>query len=189
MSLISTFSKAALFSAAFLSCTATAKEISGVDVSEQIKLADTQLQLNGAGVRSKFFMDLYVGSLYLPSKASDLQTVLTAPYAVVRLNITSGMITSEKMRDAIIDGFDDATDGDTKAIQVQIDTFMALFSNEIVEGDQFTFVTSKSKGVIAFKNEVEQASIASEAFREALLKIWLGDSPAQNSLKKAMLAG
>ena len=189
MSLISTLSKAALFSAAFLSCTATAKEISGVEVSEQINLAEMQLQLNGAGVRSKFFMDLYVGSLYLPKKASDLQTVLAAPSAVIRLNITSGMITSEKMRDAIIDGFDDATDGNTDAIQPQIDAFMALFRDEIVEGDQFTFVTSKSQGVTAFKNEVEQDTIAGEAFREALLKIWLGDSPAQNSLKKAMLAG
>ncbi len=187
MSLISTFSKAALLGAAFLSCTATAKEISGVEISEQLEITGTQLQLNGAGVRSKFFMDLYVGSLYLPSKASDLQAVLAAPSAVVRLNITSGMITSDKMRDAILDGFDDATDGETQAIQAQIDAFMALFSDEIVEGDQFTFATSKSEGVTAFKNGAVQDSITGDAFREALLKIWLGDSPAQNSLKKAML--
>ncbi|WP_076410821.1 chalcone isomerase family protein [Shewanella sp. UCD-KL12] len=187
MSLIGTFSKAALITAAFMSYTATAKEISGVEISEQLDASGVQLQLNGAGVRSKFFIDLYVGSLYLPNKTSKLETVLAAPAAAVRLNITSGMITSDKMRDAIIEGFDDATDGDTQAIQAQIDSFMALFTDEIVEGDQFTFVTSKSEGVTAFKNGTEQDTITGEAFRTALLKIWLGDSPAQNSLKKAML--
>ncbi|MGL5395016.1 MAG: chalcone isomerase family protein, partial [Shewanella sp.] len=43
-----------------------AKEVSGVQVADSITLDAQTLQLNGAGVRSKFFMDLYVGSLYVP---------------------------------------------------------------------------------------------------------------------------
>ncbi|AQS38932.1 hypothetical protein Sps_03816 [Shewanella psychrophila] len=175
------------FASVIASSSVQAVEISGVKVPEQIVVADTQLQLNGAGVRSKFFIDLYVGSLYLPAASTDITSILDASDAAVRLNITSGMITSDKMRDAIIDGFDDATDGNTKAIQAQMDAFMALFSDEIKEGDQFTLATSKANGVTAYKNGVAQDTIEGEAFRQALLKIWLGDSPAQNSLKKAML--
>ena len=170
-----------------LSSQVSAREISDVDVAEVIVINDSQLQLNGAGVRSKFFIDLYVGSLYLTAPSADLASVISAKKSAVRLNITSGMITSDKMRDAIIEGFDDATDGKTQDIQAQIDAFMALFSDEIKEGDQFTLVTSKANGVIAYKNGVAQDTIEGEAFRQALLKIWLGDSPAQNSLKKAML--
>jgi len=176
-----------LLTGALLSGAVSAKEVSGVDVAEHILIESTQLQLNGAGVRSKFFIDLYVGSLYLPSTTDNITTILDAPTAAVRLNITSGMITSDKMRDAINDGFDDATDGNTAEIQTEIDAFMALFSDEIKEGDQFTLATDKALGVTAYKNGEAQATIEGETFRLALLKIWLGDSPAQGSLKKAML--
>ncbi|WP_299791475.1 chalcone isomerase family protein [uncultured Shewanella sp.] len=165
----------------------SAKEVAGIELAEQITVESTQLQLNGAGVRSKFFIDLYVGSLYLPSGGDNIGEVIDAPVSAVRLNITSGMITSDKMRDAIEDGFEDATDGNTDEIKPQIDKFMALFSDAIIEGDQFTLATDKASGVTAYKNGVAQATIEGEAFRLALLKIWLGDNPAQTSLKKAML--
>ena len=44
---------------------AQAKMVNDVDVADKIQVADQSLTLNGAGVRSKFFMDLYVGALYL----------------------------------------------------------------------------------------------------------------------------
>lgn len=165
----------------------SAKDISGIQVADTMMLENQSLQLNGAGVRSKFFMDLYVGSLYVPSQASSTVAVLEAPIAVIRLDITSGMITAEKMRDAITEGFELATAGNTTDIQPQIDEFMALFNEEIKQGDQFTFAASKVQGVTAFKNGQEQATIAGEMFRQALLKIWLGDKPAQKNLKEAML--
>ncbi|KEK27638.1 chalcone isomerase family protein [Shewanella xiamenensis] len=164
-----------------------AKEVSGVQVADSITLDAQALQLNGAGVRSKFFMDLYVGSLYVPTPSNTTAEVINAPVAAIRLNITSGMITSEKMRDAIIEGFEYATADNTTDIQPQIDAFMALFKDEIKQGDQFTLVANKSRGVTAYKNGQEQATIEGEMFRQALLKIWLGEKPAQASLKEAML--
>ncbi|MGL5469680.1 MAG: chalcone isomerase family protein [Shewanella sp.] len=164
-----------------------AKEVSGVQVADSITLDAQTLQLNGAGVRSKFFMDLYVGSLYVPTPSKTTAEVINAPIAAIRLNITSGMITSEKMRDAITEGFEHATADNTTDIQQQIDAFMALFKDEIKQGDQFTLVANKSRGVTAYKNGQEQATIEGEMFRQALLKIWLGEKPAQTSLKEAML--
>nr|WP_258406294.1 chalcone isomerase family protein [Shewanella halotolerans] len=161
--------------------------LADVPLADEITLSGQPLALNGAGIRSKFFMDLYVGSLYTPSPSQTLESVLNAPRIAIRLNIVSGMITSEKMQDAIIEGFDDATDGEPQAIQPQIDAFMALFSAPIAEGDQFTLEAVKDLGVTAYKNGEKQATVKGEAFRKALLKIWLGDKPAQKSLKKAML--
>ncbi|MBR9726741.1 chalcone isomerase family protein [Shewanella intestini] len=164
-----------------------AKEVAGVDVAETLVISGTSLHLNGAGVRSKFFMDLYVGSLYLQNKQTQLTQVLQQPQAVVRLNITSGMITSEKMTDAITEGFELATDDNAVSIEQQVNAFMAFFVQEIKKGDQFTFVTSTTMGVMTFKNGQELGVIKGESFRQALLKIWLGDEPAQKSLRKAML--
>lgn len=173
--------------ALLISASSQAVEVSGVELAERITIDEQTLVLNGAGVRSKFFIDLYVGSLYLATSSSLARDVLAASTSVVRLNITSGMITADKMKDAIVEGFDDATQGNTRPIQPQIDRFMALFSDEIVEGDQFTLSADKAHGVTTYKNGVPQATIEGEAFRLALLKIWLGDDPAQDSLKQAML--
>ncbi|QYJ79851.1 chalcone isomerase family protein [Shewanella acanthi] len=174
---------AALLSSQFVQ----AIEVSGVQIADKITLQEQPLTLNGAGIRSKFFMDLYVGSLYVPTHMKTTAEVIDAPIAAIRLNITSGLITSEKMHDAIIEGFEAATADNTTDIQSQIDAFMALFKDEIKLGDQFTFVASKAQGVTAYKNGQEQATIEGEMFRQALLKIWLGEKPAQKSLKEAML--
>ncbi len=176
-----------LFASLMLSIQANAKVVSGVDVADTIELNNHTLQLNGAGVRSKFFMDLYVGSLYTLTPTSQTKAVLDAPIAVIRLNITSGLITSDKMHDAIIEGFEDATDDNLASIKTEVDAFMALFSDEIIKGDQFTLEATKGVGVTAYKNGQAQATIEGEAFREALLNIWLGKQPAQKNLKQAML--
>jgi len=165
------------------------KMLADVNVSEQMTLAGQPLILNGSGVRNKFFMDLYVGSLYLPTQVQTLDEVLEQPIAVIQLTITSGMITSARMRDGITKGFDAATDNDTHAIAKDIEQFTQQFADEIVDGDQFTFVTQKGKGVSSLKNGQAQGDIAGEAFRQALLKIWLGQKPAQPSLQQAMLLG
>ena len=184
MKLLSTLT---LATALLLPNTVIAKDVSGVQVADSVTLDSQILPLNGAGVRSKFFMDLYVGSLYVPTVLNNTAAVINAPIAVIRLNITSSMITSEKMRDAIIEGFEHATADNTVDIQPQIDAFMALFNEQIKAGDQFTLVANKTRGVTAYKNGQEQATIEGEMFRQALLKIWLGDKPAQSSLKEAML--
>ena len=52
-----------LMLAATLSAPAMALTVGGVDVPDTYTANSTELQLNGAGTRSKFFIDLYVGSI------------------------------------------------------------------------------------------------------------------------------
>ncbi|MCL1125055.1 chalcone isomerase family protein [Shewanella surugensis] len=170
----------------FLS-SAQAKEVSDVKLADTLTLDNQTLILNGAGERSKMFFDLYVASLYLPNKTHDTANVLSASRAVIKLNITSSMITAEKMKKAIEEGFNTATGGDIGAIQTQIDQFTAVFSDKISEGDQFTFDTSPTAGVTASKNGSVKVTINNDTFRQALLNIWLGDDPVQSSLKNDLL--
>ena len=43
--------------------------VSGVKVDAKLSLEGQSLVLNGAGTREKMWIDLYVGSLYLPKKS------------------------------------------------------------------------------------------------------------------------
>ncbi len=166
-----------------------AKEVAGVQLQESLTIEGSTLQLNGTGIRSKFFIDLYVGSLYTPTPEKSGALILSGKQsAAVRLNILSGMITSERMVDTVQEGFETATGGQVAPLQDRINKFLAVFTSEaIAKGDQFTLVSEPGAGVVAYKNGKKETTVSGEDFRSALFGIWLGDKPADKKLKKAML--
>jgi hypothetical protein len=183
---ISTISLCFLLLSSF-SASSVAKDMAGVHIDEVSNLGSSSMVLNGSGIRSKFFMDLYVASLYLPKTETDPQAILDSPELAIQLDILSSMITSEKMNAAISEGFDNATYGQTQAISSAIARFTATFDAPINVGDRFVFVMKKDHGVSSIKNGIPQGEVQDELFRRALINIWLGDEPAQESLKDAML--
>lgn len=161
--------------------------ISGVAIPDKLKVQNEELTLNGAGIRIKYFMDLYVGSLFLVQKGSDAKAIIKGeePMAV-RLNIISGMITSDRMEESVNDGFEKATNGDLSKIQVQVDRMLDVFSEEIEIGDEFQFNAYKNT-VDIYKNGDKLTTIKGKEFKEALFAIWLGDKPADKALRRKML--
>jgi hypothetical protein len=168
---------------------AWAVEVEGVQVPEVLTAEGVELTLNGTGVRSKFFFDLYVGALYLHSAATSGSEVTAADQAMaIRLHILSKMITSEKMEEATREGFVKATNGDTSAIQDRIEDFISVFKKEeIAKGDVFDLVYVPKQGVVTVKNGERLSTVPGLDFKQALFGIWLGDDPVQGSLKEGML--
>ncbi|MDL0432532.1 chalcone isomerase family protein [Marinobacter sp. TBZ242] len=179
---------ASLLLTAALSAPASALTIEGVDLPDTYSAMDTELKLNGAGTRSKWFMDLYIGGLYVPETIDDGQAIINAdePQAIT-LHIISGMITSDKMKSATMEGFENSTGGGLSAIQDDVDAFLDVFSEEINDGDVFDLVYLPGEGVRVLKNGEERATIGDLEFKKALFGIWLSDEPAQKDLKEKML--
>lgn len=172
-----------------LATAAEAAKVSGVEIPETLSVAGEELKLNGAGVRDKWFMDIYVGGLYLTEPMNDAQAIISAdkPMAI-KLHMVSGMITSDKMKDATMEGFESATDGNMEPIKAEIDKFIAVFDEEIKEGDVFDIAYVPGEGVVVHKNGAEQGVIGGDmAFKEAVFGIWLSDEPAHSGLKSQML--
>lgn len=171
-----------------ISLSVHALEIEGVILPETKQLDDKLLLLNGAGTRSKFFFDLYVGSLYLQNKSSDAGSIINADEAMsIRLDIVSSLISAKKMTNATLEGFEKSTGGDMSAIKPQIDQFLSAFKEEITEGDTFEFIYVPNKGVLVKKNNVNKETVESLEFKQALFGIWLSDDSVQTSLKEDML--
>lgn len=151
----------------------------------QQSFAGQALTLNGKGIRTKAFFDLYTAGLYLQAKSTDAATILSADQPMaIRLEITSGMITSEKMEEAVREGFKKSTAD--PAIQPRIEQLITVFKAEIKEGDLYDFVY-KPTNVVILKNGKQAATIAGNDFKQAFYGIWLGANPVQASLKKALL--
>jgi hypothetical protein len=165
------------------------KTVGGVKMPKQVKIGETSLTLNGAGVREKLWIDLYVCGLYVKTKSSKASTIIDSDeYCSIKIQIVSGLISSKKMSDAVEEGFEKSTNGNTKELRPKIDEFKAIFkSSEIEEDDVYDIVYMPKKGVMVFKNGKRFPTIPGLAFKKALFGIWLGEEPADDDLKDDLL--
>lgn len=148
-----------------------------------------KLSLNGKGMRKMAMLSLYEGGLYLQEKSSDPDAIIAADKPMsIRLEIVSGMITSDKMEEALVEGVENSTEGNVGPIQAHVDDFMAVFQEKIVKGDLFDIAYIPGKGIDVYKNGTFKATIdGGMTFKEAIFGIWLCDKPADKNLKKGML--
>jgi hypothetical protein len=108
----------------------------------------------------------------------------------LKLHIVSKLITSSKMVDAVTEGFEKSTGGNTAPIQDRIDTILGFFKEDIKKNDIFDLVYLPAKGgVVAYKNGKEVGLVKGKDFKKALFGIWLSNSPADDGLKSELLAG
>lgn len=165
-----------------------AKIVEGVDVADVIQVGDQPLVLNGTGVRSKFFIDVYLGALYLPGLNDSAQSIVKADKPMnIRLFIMSSLIDGDKMSEATLEGFENSTEGNMEPIQSEIDSLITAFRDAVEENDVFDLQYIPGQGVSVIRNGELKTVVPGLAFKQALFGIWLGEDPAQNSLKDGML--
>ena len=165
--------------------------IAGVTLPATLKVGNTNLVLNGGGTRVKLFMDMYVAGLYVPTKSNSGDAIAKANEAgAVRLHIVSSLVTTDRMKEAIIEGFKKSTGGKTAPLQARIDKFVQVFSLEpIVKGNEFDITYSPEEGTKAYKGGKLLQTIEGADFKTALWGIWLGNDPVDKNLKEGMLGG
>jgi len=167
-----------------------AAEVSGVFVDAEIKVENGELlALNGAGLREKFWIDVYVGSLYLPTKSNDVAEILSKPQPWrVQLDFVYKEVAQKKFVETWREGFEKNQSAETlQQLQSRLTTFYEFFDSSTVARDQFWFDYQPGIGTRVSKNQQSLGVIPGEDFANALLEIWLGNHPADKSLKKAML--
>ena len=165
-----------------------AEKIGGVDIPDSLTAGNTPLVLNGAGLRKKFFMNIYAGALYLHEKSHDARKIIEAeePMAI-RMHFIYDGVSRKKLIDTWNEGFDNGTDGKTAPIAPQLEKFNACFTEDAKAGDVYDFIYTPSQGVRVYKKKELRGAIQGIAFKKALFAIWLGENPADEDLKEGML--
>lgn len=177
-----------LFAMAFIAVAPAQTKAGGATIPNTVSFEGEKLVLNGVGVREKFWMDMYAGALYLNAKSSNANTIMNAdePMAI-KIHIVSKLISSDKMIDAVTEGFENSTNGNVAPLKTEIDKFIGFFRDEISKDDVFDIVYLPSKGVVVYKNGNEKGAIKGKEFKKALFGIWLSNKPADQKLKQGML--
>ena len=167
-----------------------AREISGVSIAEQQTLAGQPLPLNGAGIRTKFVFDIYIGALYLPTKTREAKQAISIPGPKrVLMHILYDEVDKEKLTDGWTAGFENnLNDKAFDALKPRLAEFNKLFTS-VKKGDQILLDYLPGTGTQVTINKQLKGSVPGEDFNQALLKVWLGDDPADSDLKEAMLEG
>lgn len=154
-----------------------------------MKAGGTNLVLNGAGQRTKFVITVYNAGLYLQKKNGDANKIIAAnePMAI-RMKIKSGFASAEKIKAALLKGFNNSTGGNTAPIQPQINQLLnAAFNSKVAKGDIFDLVYTPNGGTQVIKNSKPLTVVRGLPIKKALFGIWLSARPAQGSLKSEML--
>jgi hypothetical protein len=170
---------------------ARATEVAGTHFDDQARIADATLALNGAGVRSKFMFKVYALGLYLPRKSGDAAQVVTmAGPKRVRI-VTLRDVGSDMFIEGLTKGIEknhNATE--MAALKARIEQFAATLKGigELAKGSVVTLdLLPGGMTHLSANGAPLGKDIQGEDFYQALLRIWLGNDPAQDSLKEAML--
>ena len=184
---------AVMASACLLTVSAIAQTVTVADVKyeETTSLGGTTLQLNGAGVRYKAVFKVYTAGLYLDKKAGSAQDV-AALKGPKRMSITMlREIDSTELGKLFSRGMEDNMDraAFSKLIPGVL-RMSQIFSDhkKLQAGDQFMIDWIPGTGtVITVKGKPQGEPFKEPEFYNALMGIWLGNTPADWKLKDALL--
>lgn len=173
---------------------AQARELAGVTLAENVRThADgTALNLNGAGIRARFFMDIYVGALYLQQTTQDAAAVLSQGGAKrMSLHLIHSEVRAEKLVAAWNEGFTNSLSPDQfRALRPRIANFNGFFPT-LRRGDRvdIDILPRADKGAVTqvWINGTLRGKVGGGDFARALLQIWLGEQPIDADLKQALL--
>ncbi len=167
-----------------------ALEIAEVSVDEKIQLDKQALVLNGAGLRKKFLVKVYIGALYLGEKTRSAEAVLADTGAKRMSFILLRSVTGKQ----VLDGINEAilpnnSEEEMKAIEARLYQFEKMFVPvpEIRQGEIVNLDYLPGIGTRVSVNGVVKGNIEGADFYRSLLKIWLGRKPVHSALKKSVL--
>jgi len=177
---------AALLMTMILSGSAFALEVAGVNLEPSVTVNGHVLKLNGYGVRKKFFVKVYAGSLYSANRLATTAAALQdGADKLIRMNFLHSKVEKEKIIEAFKEGF--ANNSPELSGSPEAKKFLSLFTADFKRGDVVDLALGADGAVSASHNGRLLGTVPSARLGRGVLAIYLGDRPADGTLKKGML--
>ena len=165
-------------------------EVAGIKYDNTVQLANAKLQLNGAGIRYKF-IKVYTAALYITGRASTLEAVLASPGPRRMHIVMLREINADELGRLFTKGMEqNASREEFSKVIPGVIKMGEIFSGrrKLAAGDWFAIDYVPNVGsTIVVNGKAAADPIKEPEFFNALMKIWLGKSPADAQLKEALL--
>jgi hypothetical protein len=179
---------AALATLLLLPLTARGKEVAGVNFPPTLQAGGKTLQLNGVGLRTRFFIKVYAIGLYLEQPSTDAKAILAADQVRrAELHMLRSVSASE-MAEAIGDAFTANAGSAGPQLQGRLDRFKSLFP-AATSGEVITLTYTPGTGTVVGAGGKDLGTIEGKDFADVLFSAWIGAHPVDDSLKQGLLAG
>ena len=169
-----------------------AAELEGVQLEERAQVDGQALELNGIALRTRYFFKVYVAGLYLPQKVSSAQTAIEGPGPKRIVLVMLRDASAEQFCESTGIGLErNHTEAELEKIQPQIDELFAKIRTigEAKKGMRNVLDYSPSAGstTLVVDGAPQGEPMRGPEFFRALLRIWLGERPAEEELKRLLL--
>jgi Chalcone isomerase-like len=170
-----------------------AATLEGQKFEDATVLAGRTLRLNGLGLRGVAWIKAYVTGLYLAAPSQDVPQIL-AMQGPKRLRMKVMLeAPSQEYTKAFLKGVrrnepekvQQALASRLTAFAAQIDSLKTIRAGDVVDMDYLPGVGTQ----LRLNNKAVGAAIEGEDFYRALLKIYIGDKPADKKMKEGLLRG
>ncbi|MBF6991781.1 chalcone isomerase family protein [Cupriavidus oxalaticus] len=172
---------------------ARAVEMEGIRFDDAARVGGKELQLNGAALRAGFLTKGYVAALYLQEKARNATVVLGTPGAkrlqLRMLREAEPPAFARAIRQGIRDNHSEAQVQGLAARLVQFERTLGEVGNAH-KGDVINLdFTPQAGTVVAINGTPRGRPIPGEDFYQAVLRVFLGDRPVDQDVKRGLLGG
>jgi hypothetical protein len=168
-----------------LAAPVVAEEFAGVTLPDTADVAGQTLKLNGAGLRTRFFFNVYVIGLYHVRPARTPREALDAdgPKRIV-LHLLRALDGPE-IAQAIADGFARNSAATMPQLRERLTRFEGMFPS-VKAGETIELTVAGGKTTVVVQG-TERGSIDGADFGRALLAVWLGPDPVDAELRTQLL--
>lgn len=167
--------------------TASAATVAGVAVPDTTDAAGHKLVLNGAALRKKLFIKVYVGSLYLQAKQNNAAAIIAADAPRRQVMHFLFNVDKGKMSEAWEEGLADNTPNASPEVKTAFKT-LASWMEDMKEGQKIVLTYVPGTGTTVEVNGKNKGTLGGKAVADAILNTWVGPKPGPGAdFKKGVL--
>lgn len=161
----------------------------GITIPRTMKFENKTLQLNGAGSRSKMWVEVYIQALYLSQLSQNAKEIINDNSEMsIRIEITSALVSSGKLTRAMHAGFEKSAGENLEALKPKMELLKSYLADEIKRGDIYELTYNPAdSSVWVVKNGELKGKVPGFDFKKVFFGIWLGDKPVDEELKNSLL--
>jgi Chalcone isomerase-like len=162
--------------------------VAGVDLPGSVTVAGRTLQLNGAGVRTRFFVKVYAIGLYLERVTADAGAVLAADETRhVELRLLRSL-SADDITSAIVTAVEESAGDALPTLRSRLDRLRTMF-RPAAAGESITLDYVPGTGTAISANGEPLGTLEGKDLADVLLSVWIGPAPLDAGLKRALLGG
>lgn len=184
---------AVLLASAFVQPALAAVEVAGVKFQDMANVGGHDLKLSGAGVRTKLVFKVYALGFYMQEPQTTVQGALNiaGPRRIQLVSLRD--LSSDDFGQAFMTGLNANTTADERTkFLPQTKAFGEMFGSidGLKKGDVLLVDWLPGVGTVCTLNGKKVGdTLPDVGFFNAIMRIWIGDKPADSSLKPKLLGG